>query len=276
MSSCDLPKTVKALRSYIGAYKVVSRVLEKCSQYISPLESLSSGKQSSDSVCWSPELVTVFKKSQQHLKKCEPISLPSPNDKLWLTTDASISGIGATLTASNPNGTDPKLASFFSAKLKKGHEHWLPCEIECLGIASSITHFRPLILESNHRTTVLTDSKPAVQAYTKFMRGEFSTSSRMQAFLLAATQNNVSLSHIKGINNSLSDFQSRNSASCKHPACSVCKFINSSQSASVNSVSVSEIVNGTSRVPFSSHPAWLQVQLNCPSIQLARNKVLAQ
>ena len=272
LSSCDLPKTVKALRSFIGAYKVVSRVLERCSQYISPLESLSSGKQSSESVNWSPDLLSIFKKSQEHLKNCKPISLPSPSDKLWLTTDACSSnlGIGSTLTAGNLDGSDQKLASFFSAKLKKGHKHWLPCEIECLAIATSINHFRPLILESHHRTSVLTDSKPAVQAYEKFLRGEFSTSSRMQAFLLAATQNNVSLSHIKGINNALSDFESRNSASCNHPSCSVCKFVNDSQTVAVNAISVSDIVSGNYRVPFSSHPAWLQIQLNCPSIQLAR------
>ena len=272
LSTCDLPKTVKALRSFIGAYKVVSRVLEHCSQYISPLESLSSGKQSADSVNWSPDFLTIFKKSQEHLKNCRPISLPSPNDKLWLTTDACSSnlGIGSTLTAGNPDGSNQRLASFFSAKLKKGHQHWLPCEIECLAIATSINHFRPLILESDHKTSVLTDSKPAVQAYEKFLRGEFSSSSRMQAFLLAATQNNVTLSHIKGINNALSDFESRNSSSCNHPTCSVCKFVNSSQTVSVNAISVKDILNGTSRVPFSSHPAWLQIQLNCPSIQLAR------
>ena len=38
LAVCEIPKSVKSLRSYIGAYKVVSRVLKNCSQYISPLE----------------------------------------------------------------------------------------------------------------------------------------------------------------------------------------------------------------------------------------------
>ena len=78
------------------------------------------------------------------------------------------------------------------------------------------------------------------------------------------------LIHIKGINNALSDFESRNSASCNHPSYSVCKFVNDSQTVAVNAISVSDIVSGNYRVPFSFHPAWLQIQLNCPSIQLAR------
>ena len=92
----------------------------------------------------------------------------------------------------------------------------------------------------------------------------------MQAFLLAATQNNVSISHIKGTNNLLSDFGSRNSVSCDNSNCSVCKFINDSESLPVCSVSVSDIVNGNTRVPFASPKAWLQIQLNCPTVQLAR------
>ena len=129
------------------------------------------------------------------------------------------------LLTSLPDSSQPQLASFFSAKLKESHAKWLPCEIECLAIATSINHFRPFILNSDHQTSVLTDSKPVVQAFEKIMKGKFSTSARMQAFLLAATQNNVSISHIKGINNQLSDFGSRNSVTCNNSKCSVCKFI---------------------------------------------------
>ena len=92
----------------------------------------------------------------------------------------------------------------------------------------------------------------------------------MQAFLLAATQNNVTISHIKGSNNLLSDFGSRNSVSCSNSECSICKFVNDSELVSVNAISVSDIINGHIKVPFSSNSAWLKIQLNCPSIQLTR------
>lgn len=275
LSVCDLPKTVKSLRSYIGAYKVVSRVLKHCSQFLSPLDTLTAGKQSADLVKWSTASIQAFKNSQKHLSNCSPIVLPSPADKLWIVTDASSSkfGIGATLVSSNPDSADPCLSSFFSAKLRSGHDKWLPCEIECLAIATSINHFRPLILESMHRTTILTDSKPVIQAFEKFNRGSFSTSSRMQSFLLAATQNNVDIKHIKGSDNSLADFASRNSVTCSAKNCSVCKFISESTDISVNSVSVSDIINGQVKIPFSNPAAWLQIQLNCPIVQLARKHI---
>ena len=272
LSVCDRPKNVKGLRSYLGAYKVISRCLKHCSQFLAPLESLSAGKGSSDLVVWDESSIEIFQSSQKHLRDCAAISIPSPSDKLWLVTDASSanSGIAATLLSTSQVDKAPKICSFFSAKLKGGHNKWLPCEIECLAIASSINHFRPFILDSEHRVTVLTDSKPAVQAYQKFLRGEFSTSSRMQSFLLAATQNNVVISHISGVSNSLADFGSRNSVPCNHPACSICRFIEESEIAGVNSVSVQDIISGNSKVPFNSTPAWLQIQLNCPIIQLAR------
>ena len=206
------------------------------------------------------------------MKNCSPVRLPSPSDKLWLITDAcsANTGIAATLLTSDIKGSQPSLSSFFSAKLKPGHKKWLPCEIECLAIATSINHFRPFILESENTTSVLTDSRPCVQAYQKFMRGEFSTSSRMQAFLLAATQNNINISHIKGSNNLLTDFGSRNSVTCDNSQCSVCKFIDDSEHVAVNSISVADIVKGNIKVPFSSMPAWLQIQLNCSNIQLTR------
>ncbi len=275
LSVCDLPKTVKSLRSYIGAYKVVARVLKHCSQFLSPLDDLTAGKQSADLVSWSTETIRSFKKSQDHLSNCSPIVLPSPNDKLWIVTDASSSkfGIGATLVSTSPENANPSLCSFFSAKLRSSHDKWLPCEIECLAIATSINHFRSLILESKYTTTVLTDSRPVIQAFERFKQGHFSTSSRMQSFLLAATQNNIDIKHIKGSENSLSDFASRNSVNCKATNCSVCKFITNSTEISVCSVSVSDIVNGQVRIPFSNPTAWLQIQLNCPIVQLARKHI---
>ncbi len=272
LSVCEQPKTVKGLRSYLGAYKVVSRCLKHCSQFIAPLETLSAGKNSADIIAWDHDSIAAFKDSQLHLSKCCPINLPSADSKLCLITDASSAkaGIAATLVSVDDTQSDPKICSFFSAKLKGGHAKWLPCEIECLAIASAINHFRPFILNSTHRTTVLTDSKPAVQAYQKFIRGEFSTSSRMQSFLLSATQNNVIISHISGSKNCLADFGSRNSTPCTQPTCSVCHFLEESQSAGVNSVSVQDCINGSVKIPFGSPSAWLQIQLNCPVTQLAR------
>ena len=249
-------------------------MLKNCSQYLSPLESLTAGKSSAEHVEWSENSITSFKESQSHLKNCSPVRLPSPSDKLWLITDAcsANTGIAATLLTSDIKGSQPSLSSFSSAKLKLGHKKWLPCDIECLAIATSIRPLPPIyprIGECNISTDRL-PPRPCVQAYQEFMRGEFSTSFRMQAFLLAATQNNINISHIKGSNILLTEFGSRNSVNCDNSQCSVCKFIDESENVAVNSISVADIIKGNIKVPFSSMPAWLQIQLNCSNIQLTR------
>ena len=87
------------------------------------------------------------------------------------------SGIGATMYAMQKGKL--KLAGFFSAKLGGRRVTWLPCEIEAVSIASAIKHFSPYIVQSNHKDSVLTDSKPCVHAYEKLCRGEFSVSPRV-------------------------------------------------------------------------------------------------
>jgi hypothetical protein len=50
MSSCPPPDTVRGLWSFIGAYKVLGRVLPQCSHIIAPFESAIAGQQSCDKI----------------------------------------------------------------------------------------------------------------------------------------------------------------------------------------------------------------------------------
>ncbi|CAB4018232.1 Hypothetical predicted protein, partial [Paramuricea clavata] len=61
MSSCPPPDTVRGLRSFIGAYKVLGRVLPQCAHIIAPLESAIAGQQSCDKIKWSDTLSQQFK-----------------------------------------------------------------------------------------------------------------------------------------------------------------------------------------------------------------------
>ena len=175
-SSCSPPDTVHGLRSFIGAYKVLGRVVPHCSQLISDLDSAVAGRQSQERINWSDELLLSFRNAQKSLSSRETITLPRPDDQLWVVTDASVSkrGIGATLYVSRNDKL--LLAGFFSAKLRKHQVTWLPCEVEALGIAAAVKQFSPYIIQSKLNACVLTDSKPCVQAIDKLARGEFSAS----------------------------------------------------------------------------------------------------
>ena len=65
LSTCQRPKTVKEMRSYIGAYKVLARVIPTCAKLMSPLDTAIAGKQSADVIAWSEDLTEAFQVSQK-------------------------------------------------------------------------------------------------------------------------------------------------------------------------------------------------------------------
>lgn len=157
---------------------------------IAPLQDMMAGLKSQEKVSWSDQLRDVFRTSQKYLQNRKTITLPRPEDQLWIVTDGSTSkhGIGATLYVTRNNST--LLAGFCSAKLKKHQVNWLPCEIEALSIAAAVKHYSPYIIQSSKHACVLTDSKPCVQAIEKLNRGEFSSSPRVTSFLSTASRYN--------------------------------------------------------------------------------------
>ena len=267
IASVDPPKTVKALRSFIGAFKVLSRVLQGYAEKIQPLDAAVAGKQSQDQISWTDDLLGAFSSAQRALDHCKVITLPRPSDTLWIVTDGAVKagGMGATLYILRDN--DLRLAGFFSARLQKHQITWLPCEVEALAIATSINHFAPYILQSLNQSHVLTDSRPCVLAYNKLCRGEFSNSARVTSFLSTVSRYRVTVGHLAGSVNLPSDFASRNPISCTDNSCQVCSFTENLQQASVRSLTVQEVVEGPTPMPFTSRPAWLQTQQECPDLR---------
>ena len=121
--------TVRALRSFIGACKVLGRVLPKCALMLAPLEDVIAGLQSKDHIQWTDTLRDHFQLAQFHLTARKSITLPRPSDQLWIVTDGSVTkrGLGATLYIN----CHEKL-HLFSAKLRKHQVAWFPCEVEAL------------------------------------------------------------------------------------------------------------------------------------------------
>ena len=109
----------------------------------------------------------AFKSAQTALHSSRTITLPRPDDQLWIATDGSVKqhGIGATQYITQDGGLH--LAGFFSAKLRERQVTWLPFEVEALSIAVATNHFSPYITQSRHKVCILTDSKPCVQAFEK-------------------------------------------------------------------------------------------------------------
>ena len=267
LSSCSPPDTVKALRSFLGAYKVLSRVLPNCSDAIDPLESSIAGLQSQVKLQWDDTSLQQFHAAQLALQNHKSITIPRPSDSLWIVTDGSVTkrGIGATLYVSRDRVIH--LSGFFSAKLRKHQVNWLPCEVEALCIAAAIKHFSPFIIQSSQPTCVLTDSRPCVQAFDKLCRGEFSASPRVTSFLSTASRYQVQLQHLAGSANLPSDFSSRNAPDCTEPTCQVCSFVHESEDSVVRGVSIHDLLNRPANLPFTTRSAWLSIQNDDPDLR---------
>ena len=266
LAACERPETVSAMRSYLGSYKFLCRVLKDHAAVLEPLESAIAGKEGRSKIVWTDGLSEVFVRSQEALKSNKAITLPIPSDVLWIVTDGSLrnKAVGATLYVVR-DGV-PKLGGFFSSRVTKCQAGWLACEIEGVAIASALHYFAPLIRQSIHSPRVLTDSKPCVQACEKFSRGQFSTSSRLCTFLNAVGVYRAEIGHISGVSNVVSDFASRNCVECVSPGCEICKFVNELTESVVAGISFADIESGRVRIPFTNPAAWLATQAECKDL----------
>ena len=147
LTSCPPPESVKGLRSFIGAYKVLSHVLSHCFQLIDPLESSLAKLQSHDLMQWDDNLRQQFVNAQEALKSHKSVVLPRPSNQLWIVTDGSVTkrGLGATFYVTRNDRLH--LAGFYSAKLRKHQVTWLPCEVEASSIAAAVENFSVFIIQ---------------------------------------------------------------------------------------------------------------------------------
>ncbi|KAK3717086.1 hypothetical protein QZH41_000446 [Actinostola sp. cb2023] len=255
------------MRSFIGDYKVLAGVIPRCASVLAPLEDAIAGRQSSDPVKWTDELSKDFTTAQTVLSSNRTITLPKPNDQLWIVTDGAVGkpGIGATLYITREGKLI--LAGFFSAKLRDRQVSWLPCEVEALAIAVAIKHFSPYIIQSRHKVSILTDSKPCVQAFEKLCRGEFSVSPRVSTFLSTVSRYQATVQHVAGAAILPSDLASRDAPDCNDMSCQVCSFIKQTEDSVIGHLSVEYVLKGTSKLPFTSRAAWQSIQAECADLR---------
>ena len=260
LQACPLPSSVKQMRSFIGAYKAISKCIPNYSNHLGPLEDSVAGKESKEKLVWNDQLTKSFQDAQAALNTAKVITIPSSNDQLVISFDGcrTLPATGATLYIQRSSKI--LVGGFFSTKLSKAQLKWLPCEIEALSIKLGLNSFEHFVRESKHTTRGLTDSKPCIQAFNKLGRGEFSLSPRISSFLMTLNSLNITLHHLSGSDNILSDFGSRNPIDCVNESCQVCRFVQESSDLSVNSLTVSDIQNNLAKMPFTNVPAWKSAQ----------------
>merc|ERR1711951_291793 len=143
----------------------------------------------------------------------------------YITCDASQTGIGATLHRSK----DKAVIRHFSKQLSADKKRWLPCELESLAVGAALQSFLPFFRESGCKPIIYTDSTPAVMAYKKLQRGEFSASPRVSTFLHEVVNQGAVVKYLAGVTNKTADQASRSAAPCKDAGkCQVCNGLRTS------------------------------------------------
>ena len=267
LASCDPQKKVGGMKSFIGAYKVLARVIPHCLSLLSPLDDAIAGRTSQEDILWTDDLQAAFVHAQRALNTNRAITLPQPDDQLWIVTDGAVRKPGIAATLYTMRKEKLAVAGFYSAKLHSHQLAWLPCEVEALAIAAAIKHFSPYLIQSRHNASVLTDNKPCVQAFNKLCRGEFSASPRVSTFLATVSRFQVSIQHVAGAAILPSDFASRNPPDCTDIACQICNFVKQTEESIVRRASTDDILSGRVKPPFTSRAAWLSLQSECPDLR---------
>lgn len=101
LACCPEPETVNRMRSFIGAYKVLARVIPKCSTFLAPLDDAVAGLQSNEVITWTDDLRAAFHEARHALSTNRTITFPRPDDLLWIVTDGAVRkpGIGSPVSS---------------------------------------------------------------------------------------------------------------------------------------------------------------------------------
>ena len=269
LSVAPLPKTIKQLRSWLGAAKQLSPCVKDYAVIFSPLEKLVSvNRKSQENIQWTNELEKCFERAKSLMLTVNTVSYPSPNDKISTFSDYSQANhaIGGRLEFSRTleDGTVKKFhGGFFSAKVTATQARWNPCESEALACKMVLEHFKPIIRENQHVVTHFCDNAPTVQAFNRAKQGKFSVSSRISSFLLSISTMNVDIIHKNGKNIPATDFFSRNPLECKNERCQICQYIAEEVFIGENAIrqiTATDIINGTFSMPYVQQSAWLNLQ----------------
>ena len=187
---------------------------------------------------WTPEMLTQFSRAKEGLRNRKSISVPRPDDKLFVYPDYSLeshSGGGwLRFDRVQANGkVQNYLGGHFSIRLPKTKYRWQACEGEALVARLALEHWSPYLIQAKEKTIVFADNEPVVKAFQKMKRGILSNSSRVAAFLIGTGQYNVDFLHTAGKTHFAADFNSRNAPLCTAARCQICEYAFDLQNTSV-------------------------------------------
>ena len=195
-----IPKTAKQVKSIMG---VVSHLREYCpmlSKVAAPIDQLRNDKDVKNN--WTQLHTDRLNVIKQILLSNQILHTPSLENKFFLQVDASLYGIAACLYQKDDVGRI-KHIGFVSKSLNQAERNWSTNRRETAAIVFGLQKFRSL-LWGHPNLEILTDHIALTYMFTST-----NLNSTLQNYLEILNEYNFTISHVKGIDNVLSDALSR-------------------------------------------------------------------
>jgi hypothetical protein len=194
------PHTKKLLRSFLGMINFYRNYIPGYSELALPLTDLTKSSQG-NAIRFGEKERAAFLSLKDNL--CKSVSLHSPRqDRPFIVrTDASNYAVAACLSQKNDDGSEFPIA-FASAKLTDVQTRWSTIEKESYAVIFALQKFDPLVFGC--RIELFSDHNPL-----RYLVSCAPKSAKLTRWALSLSRYDISVNHIKGVDNVVADFLSR-------------------------------------------------------------------
>ncbi|XP_044574087.1 uncharacterized protein LOC116655403 [Drosophila ananassae] len=182
-----IPKTLRALRSFMGLCGWYRKFVSNFAALTAPLTDLMTTKRR---FSLTPEALKAFEVLKRRLCEAPVLCNPDFNKPFAIHCDASKSGVGAVLVQETDEG-DEKPVAFVSKKLNKAQRNYTVTEQECLAAIVALKQYRAYV--EGHPFKIVTD-----HASLKWLMSNRDLSSRLGRWAIALQRFQFSIEHRKG------------------------------------------------------------------------------
>ena len=197
INSMPSPTNKKKLQAFLGTINYFRMFVSNFAQLAEPLYKL---LRKDVPFCWSAEQEEAVKLLKHSLSKAPIMKFPDFSLDFHVHTDASIDGIGATLSQKIKGNLHP--LAYVSKTLNDRQKRYSTTKKEALAVVYALEEFRHIIL--NYPIHVYTDHKPLLGALTKPTKDDC-----LLRWSLLIQEYKVNFHYLEGKDNIVADTLSR-------------------------------------------------------------------
>ena len=158
---CTPPRTIKALQRFLGLANYLHQYIPRQAELAAPLTEMLKGK--SPCVVWNDNRLSAFEKLKEEIRNIKNLHMPDFTKPFVLRTDASNTGLGATLQQEISGRV--KTIGWASRKLSEAEKKLGITEKEFLAVGWGIEYFDYYL--RGKRFKVVTDHRALLACKTK-------------------------------------------------------------------------------------------------------------